>query len=116
MNDRRAGDTPLFDTARMLALIYTLGYFGVVFVVLWNGIPPESKDVVLQLIGILSIIQTGIVAFYFGGSKAKERSDSVMQEIAKAPIVSATVAAAANERLAGTEGGEGRSPGDTGGK
>jgi hypothetical protein len=99
--DRRDTDIPIGDTARILAIIYTLGYFAMVLIVLWRGIPAENKDVVLQLIGILSIIQTGIVAFYFGGSKAAELSqragvvgraqaDAAIQEIAKAaPVIAA---------------------------
>lgn len=95
---RNTIDTPLGDTARILAIMYTVGYFVVILSVMWRGIPTENKDVVLQLIGILSIIQTGIVAFYFGGSKSAEvslqagvagraQADAAIQEIARAAPV-----------------------------
>lgn len=93
--DRREGDMPLGDTARILAILYTIGFFAMVFTVMWRGIPEGNKDVVLQLIGILSIIQSGIVAFYFGGSKSASDSqragqagraaaDAAIQDIARA--------------------------------
>ena len=98
---------PLLDTSRILAILYTLGFFAMVFTMMWRGIPTENKDAINQLIGTLTIIQTGIVAFYFGGSKASEvmqqkltlgrdKADAAVQEIAKsAPAVAAAVVAAA---------------------
>ena len=93
--DRRESDVPIGDTARILAIVYTVGYFCVILPLIWIDMPDGNKDVVLQLIGILSIIQTSIVAFFFGGSKAAEvslkagvagraKADSALQDIAKA--------------------------------
>lgn len=92
---RRDTDTPLGDTARILALMYTLGYFVLIISLMWKGIPEDNKDVVNTLVGILSIIQTGIINYYFGGSKAvdaaqragvsgRAQADAVIQDIAKA--------------------------------
>lgn len=102
-DNRRVTDIPFGDTGRILAIIYTVGYFAMVLTVMWKGIPSENKDVILQLIGILSIIQTTVVTFYFGGSKAaevsqrhnamaRERAESAIQEIAKAPLAAAAAA------------------------
>lgn len=96
MRERRITDTPIFDTSRILAIMYTLGFFGMVWILMVDGIPLENKDAINQLIGALTIIQTGIVSFYFGGSKAgeamqqklassKDRAETVLQEIAAAP-------------------------------
>lgn len=103
-NDRRITDTPLLDTARILAILYTLGFFGMVSAMLFKGIPTENRDAINQLIGALTIIQTGIIGFYFGGSKAndaaqtqaaisRERTDTALTEIAKAVPVLAVPSA-----------------------
>lgn len=92
--DRRVTDRQPRDTSSLLAILYTIGYFGMVFTMMLRGIPQENRDAINQLIGSLTIIQTGIVAFYFGGSKAaelvqksalasKDKSDAVIAEIAK---------------------------------
>src|SRR5450759_430679 len=94
-HERRLYDIPPGDTARILALMYTLGYFSLVMTLMWQGIPAENKDVVNTLVGMLTIIQTGIVGFYFGGSKSAEiaqkagvvgrvQADTAIQQIAKA--------------------------------
>jgi len=104
--DRRSNDTPIFDPARILATIYTLGYFFIVYLMMTKGIPVENKDTVNQLIGALTIIQTAIVQYYFGGSKSAEKaqtqiadskakSDIVIGEIAKAAPVPAVIPAPA---------------------
>ncbi len=103
---RRVTDTPLLDTSRILAILYTLGFFAIVFVMMLRGIPQENADAINQLLGALTIIQTTIVAFFFGGSKgaetmqkqltvSKDKADSTVQDIAKsAPAVAAAVVAA----------------------
>lgn len=92
--DRRTTDTALGDTARILAIMYTLGFFGMVGILMLKGIPADNKDVVNTLVGILSVIQTGIIGYYFGGSKTAEvaqkagvegraKADEALQSIAK---------------------------------
>jgi hypothetical protein len=105
--DGRATDIPILDTARILAIMYTLGFFGIVLLMMTRGIPADNKDAINGLLGALTIVQSGIVQFYFGGSKAsetmqqklvsgKERADAAVQDIAKAaPAVAAAVVAAA---------------------
>jgi hypothetical protein len=93
--DLRSPDTPLLDPARILATIYTVGYFYIVYLVATTEIPKDNQATMNQLIGALTIIQTAIVGYYFGGSKSAERAqtqiaaskdkaDSVIGEIAKA--------------------------------
>ncbi len=95
LKDRREGDTPLGDTARILAIMYTIGFFIIVLTLMLRGIPAENKDAINLLLGMLGLIQAGIVKFYFDGTKAAETSikagiagrlkaDDAIQEIAKA--------------------------------
>ena len=93
--DKRITDAPWYDTTRILAIIYTVGYFYIVYLMMTRVLPEGNEGALNQLIGALTIIQTGIVQYHFGGSKSAERaqtqiaaskakSDIVMGEIAKA--------------------------------
>lgn len=106
IDERRATDTPLLEPARLLAVMYTIGFFGIVLIMMTKGIPAENKDAINGLLGALTIVQSGIVQFYFGGSKGAEtmqrqltagkaQADATVQDIAKAaPAVAAAVVAA----------------------
>lgn len=59
------------DPAFMLAVVYTFGFLGMVFIVLVRGVPPESANVTQQLISIMSLIQGAIGGYYYGASKAQ---------------------------------------------
>lgn len=61
------------DIAAHLAIFYTMGYFGVVFTMLHGSIPLENRDMIGQLIGGLTIIQTTIVGFIFRRTDVKAR-------------------------------------------
>ena len=101
MEERHAPDIPLGEPARILAILYTIGYFAIVFMMMLRPLPDGNEASLNQLIGALTIIQTGIIAFYFRGSKAdetaqnkimasKEKADAALVEIAKAapaPVV-----------------------------
>lgn len=90
----------------MLATIYTLGYFYIVYLMITQPLPDGNEGAINQLIGALTIIQTAIVQYYFGGSKSAEKaqtqiadskakSDIVIGEIAKAAPVPAVIPAPA---------------------
>jgi hypothetical protein len=116
--NQRSTDTPLLDPARVLATIYTLGYFYIVYLLATKGIPPENKGTMDQLIGALTVIQVMIIKFYFSGSStsekvqaqlavSKDRADTIIGEIAKAvPSVPVDAAALAvlKQPLPSTEG------------
>lgn len=99
--ERRANDTPAGDTARILAILYTLGFIGMVGALLIVNVPPDNKDIVISLVSIMATVQVGIVNFYFGSSKnaevsqkaaivAKDKADSSLQVIAKAAAPTAS--------------------------
>lgn len=102
MEERRITDIAIWrDTTAILAVLYTIGYFGMVFLLMWQGIPVDNKDAINQLLGAMTIIQTSIVAYYFGGSRAVDvtqrqamvnqaKTNEVIADIAKAvPAVAA---------------------------
>ena len=94
-DDRRSNDIPWGEPARILAILYTIGYFAIVFMMMSSPLPDGNEASLNQLIGALTIIQTGIIAFYFRGSKAdetvqnkimasKDKTDDALVQIAKA--------------------------------
>lgn len=114
IEDKRVTDIPLGDPARILAILYTIGYFAIVFMMMLRPLPEGNESALNQLIGALTIIQTGIIAFYFRGSKAdettqnkimagKEKTDAAILEIAKAAPAVAPALAAAPEAQPATQ-------------
>ncbi len=109
MEDRRADDHKI-DSAYALAILYTIGYLGLMFMLMLREIPASNRELLIAFAGIMSAAQLGIIKHYYDGSKAAEqvqaaniarsvKSEAVVQEIAKqapastAAAVAATVAA-----------------------
>lgn len=104
---QRAADCD-FDGAYVLAILYTLGYLGMVGALMFVPVPEDNRDILLPLIGIMSAVQLGIIKYYYDGSKGAEkaqtanivrasRTDAVVQELAKtAPLTAAAAVAAAS--------------------
>jgi len=106
MFDRRIDDTKN-EGAYALAILYTVGYLGVVGALMFFEIPAGNKDILLSLFGIMSAAQLGIIKFFFDGSRGAQqaqqaniqrsiRSDTIVQDMAKnAPATAAAAVAAA---------------------
>ena len=59
---------------RVLALLITVGFFGILIWMLTKGMPPTGTEALLMMLGALGTAWTGVVNFYYGssaGSKAK---------------------------------------------
>ena len=59
---------------RVLALLITVGFFGILAYMLLNGMPQSGTEALLMMLGALGTAWTGVINFYYGssaGSKAK---------------------------------------------
>lgn len=68
-------------TVRRLAYIYTFLYFLVLWAVWKYPIPPESKDLLMILLGVLTGAQVQILNYYFGSSKGSSNKDAVLDRL-----------------------------------
>jgi membrane-bound ClpP family serine protease len=59
---------------RVLALLITVGFFGILVWMLVHGMPTSGTEALLMMLGALGTAWTGVINFYYGssaGSKAK---------------------------------------------
>jgi hypothetical protein len=59
---------------KLLAVVITIGFFGILVWMLVNGMPQTGTEALLMMLGALGTAWTGVVNFYYGssaGSKAK---------------------------------------------
>lgn len=91
--ERRDSDIPTWDTGRILAILYTVLFGGMVAGLFFVPIPEANQATINQLIGIMSAIQLAVIKFYFDGTKSAEttikagiagrvKADDVLQNIA----------------------------------
>ncbi len=93
MDDRRLIDPA--EGAYALAIMFTVGYFAFLWMLMVYPIPDQNKELMLTLAGILSAAMLGIVKYFYDGSKSADKvqsaniarsvkSEAVVQDIAKA--------------------------------
>jgi hypothetical protein len=62
----------------LLAVLITLGFFGVLSYMLLRTIPPAGHDAMLLMLGSLSTAWTSVVAYYFGSSAGSDRKTELL--------------------------------------
>jgi hypothetical protein len=68
-----------------LAIIVTVGFFGILGYMLGHGLPKDmaGNDALLIMLGALGAAWTGICSFYFGSSMGSARKDDALASMRK---------------------------------
>lgn len=61
-----------------LAVLVTVGFFGIIVYILRVGLPESGKEALLLLLGSLGTAWTSIMAFYFGSSSGSQTKDFML--------------------------------------
>ena len=80
--------TPWSDTQKILALVVTVCFIGVIFV--WMFFPPKGDNsgataVLNTLVGTLGSLTSMIITFYFGSSRNANTKDNTIASLVQAP-------------------------------
>lgn len=65
---------------RVLAILITIGFFGILIWMLLKGMPPTGTEALLMMLGALGTAWTGIVNFYYGSSAGSKAKTEAMQK------------------------------------
>lgn len=62
----------------VLAILVTVGFFGVIVYILKFGLPQSGSEALLLLLGSLGTAWTGVMAFYFGSSAGSQKKTEAL--------------------------------------
>lgn len=66
----------------VLGALIVIGFFVLLGLLIFKGVPSENKEVLYLVIGALISSFTGVVQFFFGSSKgSKDKTDILKQSI-----------------------------------
>lgn len=61
-----------------LAIMVTIGFFGIIAYIIKFGLPESGKEAVLLLLGSLGTAWGGVMAFYFGSSAGSQKKTEAL--------------------------------------
>ena len=70
-------------TPRLLALLVSIGFFGILSFMLVNAIPANGKDALLVMLGALGTGWMAVLSYYFGSSAGSFDKTAMLQQLAR---------------------------------
>ena len=64
-----------------LAITVTVGFFGLLLLLAFHTLPAQAKDVLLILIGALTVGWKDVMGYYFGSSAGSEEKNKIISEL-----------------------------------
>jgi membrane protein YqaA with SNARE-associated domain len=65
----------------ILAGLITVGFFSIIYILMWAEIPQSNKDLVTMAIGALvGSFSGGVVGYFFGSSKGSAEKTELMNK------------------------------------
>lgn len=61
-----------------LVVTTTLGFFTLVIMLYFKAFPPESKDILNVMLGVVGAAWSGIVGYFFGSSQGSARKTDLL--------------------------------------
>jgi len=68
-------------SAPLISLVVTLGFFGMLWLIVQSAIPDASSDVAFMMLGALAAGFQQVLAFWLGSSRGSKDKDSLMAAI-----------------------------------
>lgn len=64
-----------------MAILVTVGFFSILFFMLFYPVPPDNKDVLNSVIGSLGTAWIMVISFYFGTSLGSQSKDALLARV-----------------------------------